>query len=532
MPQRRLRFLPLAILVLGLAAGCAPIASPGPTTAPSSAATQPAAAKSAPQGPTATSAPTTQQPARGGILKIGTVGPLQSLFPFRFVEPTALAAIYDPLIRYDGQLRPQPRLAEKWEFNADKTSISFTLRPDVLFHSGKPMTSEDAAYTYKFLSDPKNSSNIGDYIALVKEVATPDPRTVVFTFKAPTPAALDMFDLFWVIENGATGLETKTAGTGPFIVKEWTPGTTLKLERYPRYWDQGAPLLDGIEYTLLSDTESRMVNLRGGSVDLINAVPAKDTASLTQDGFNAVPSGGGYFDILLNVTYEPLVKPEVRRAISLAVNRQRFAQTILHGSVQPSCIPFPKVSFAYDEMQDKSCAYDPEKAKSLLAEAGYPNGFDSSLLVSGNTPEAVQLAELIRNDLQMVGIKIKINSAEGAAYQKLQREGELQMAIHTFAFSNRDPGSLFLTASVWKADGNSSSYRNPAYKELVAKAATTVDEAQRKALYKQLTQMILDDPFVLVIAPNQRPYAWKKHVNGLSWNADSYLQLDQTWIAR
>jgi peptide/nickel transport system substrate-binding protein len=403
----------------------------------------------------------------------------------------------------------------------------------VTFQSGKPLTADDVIYTYKFLTDPKNSSNISDYIALIKDVTAPDPHTVRFTFKGPTPAALDMFDLFWVIEKDAPDPTTKTAGTGPFVLKDWKPGQTARIERNPSYWDQGQPYLDAVEYRIVGDVQTRMLGLQGKASDFVSQIPIKDVPTIKAAGFEAVPAGAGYFDVLLNVTYPPLVKPEVRQAISHAINRPRFAQTILQGTVDPSCLPFPKNSFAYDAALDRSCEYDIEKAKSLLAQAGLADGFDVNLLTtSGGGEEPVKLAELIQNDLQAVGIRVKIDNVELAAHQSLQKKGDFQMCVHTFGFSNRDPGSLFLTASVWKAEGNSSSYHNPAYADLITRAATTVDETQRKALYTQLANLILDDPFVLVIAPSARPNAWATSVKDIAWNADGYLQLDRTWLAQ
>ena len=227
------------------------------------------------------------------------------------------------------------------------------------------------------------------------------------------------------------------------------------------------------------------------------------------------------------------MKPEVRQAISYAINRPRFTQTILQGAVEPSCLPYPKASFVYDAAMDQSCGYNVEKAKALLAQAGLAGGFDVKLLSnSGAGEESVKLAELIQNDLLAVGIQVKIDNVEAAAFQALQRKGEFQMAIHTFAFASRDPGSLFLTASVWKAEGNSSSYRDATYTDLITKAATTVDEAQRKILYQQLGKHVLDDPFILVIAPSARPNAWAANVKDVAWNADGYLQFDKTWLAQ
>ena len=545
----RRRFLRLVGLsaAASLLVACAPIGTPSPTAKPAEpkpAEPKPAEAKPAEAKPAPTAAPVAnageatkpaaaQPAARGGTLRIATGGPLESLFPFRFVEPTLVGQLYDSLVRYDEQLRPQPRLAERWQFSPDKTSITFSLRPNATFHSGKPLTSEDVAYTYRFLTDPKNSSNIGDYIALIKDVATPDPRTVQFTFKAPTPAALDMFDLFWVIENGATELTTQPAGTGPFVLKDWKPGQTARVERNAAYWDSGMPLLDAIDFRVVGDVETRMLNLRGNASDFVTQVTVKDVPTLKRDGFESVPAGAGFFDVLLNVSYGPLAKPEVRRAISHAINRPRFSQTILERTVEPACLPFPKASLAFDAALDQSCQYDVEKAKGLLAQAGLADGFDVTVLTTlGSGQESGKLAELIQNDLQAVKIRVKIDNVETAAYQALQRKGEFQMAIHTFGFSNRDPGSLFLTASVWKAEGNSSNYRNTTYADLVTRAATTVDESQRKALYGQLATQILDDPFVLVIAPSARPNAWTSRVKDVSWNADGYLQLDRTWLAQ
>jgi peptide/nickel transport system substrate-binding protein len=282
---------------------------------------------------------------------------------------------------------------------------------------------------------------------------------------------------------------------------------------------------------VVGDVQTRTLSLQGKASDFVSNVPITSVETLKGGGFTVIGTSSGYFDVLLNVTDPPLQKPEVRQAISYAINRNRFTQTILQGTVEPSCLPFPKASFAFDAAPDQSCAYNVDKAKSLLAQAGQSGGFDVTLLTtSGAGEESVKLAQLIQNDLQAIGIRVKIDNVELAAHQALQKKGDFQMCIHTFGFASRDPGSLFLTASVWKAEGNSSSYRNQTYSDLITKAATTVDEAQRKALYQQIGKLVLDDPFVLVIAPAARPNAWAGTVKDVAWNADGYLQLDKTWL--
>lgn len=532
----RLRFALLLTLV-ALAAACAKAPPPPPPAQPAAATgagqSAPAKLETGTAGRTADAPPTGEKPVAGGTLKIGAGGPLDSLYPYRFQEAPVVASLYDTLIRYNDQLKPEARLAEKWEFSPDKTKLTFTLRQGVKFHSGKDMTAKDVVYSYNFLLDPKNLSNVGPFLNLVKEVQSPDPRTVVFLFKGPTPAALDIFDLLWIVEDGAKDLQKTAAGTGAFLLKSWVPGNAATLEKNPNYWEQGYPLLDRVEVRVISNVDARTVSLRSGDSDVIEKILIKDVSALRQEGFAAEPSSGNFFDMLMNVTFAPLAKKEVRQAINLTINRERFTRTILQGAVEPACMPYPPTSLGYFADLAQRCKVDVARAKELMARAGYPDGFPVKLLVSaGTAAEAPKLAELIQNDLKQIGIQVDIENVDFAAYQSRQRDSQFELALHNFGFSNRDPGSLYLTASVWKPNANSSKYKNADFSKLVGDAATAADDARRKELYRQIGEHILDDPYVLVFAPSPRSWAWNKKVQGIAWNADAYLQLQRVWIKK
>ena len=535
--------------------GCAPIGAPAPTAAPpgpvqgkpveakpaatqavpiAAKPTEAAAAKAASgQAPAAAAGP----PVRGGRLIVGKTADITKFDPYA-LNPGSFPmfnAIWNVLARYDQALKPQPELAESWELAPDNLSLTLKLRKGVKFHSGRELDAEDVAFSFDWARDEKRAANIRPLAMEVKQVETPDPSTVVLRFDKPNPGVFDTLDLLYILDRETAGKdESKGIGTGPFIVDQWLPGNELRLSRFPDYWRQDLPYLDGVVLRVIPDAASLSVSLESGGVHLAERVQVSEFKRLAanpalQSGTAAV--GASFFNVLLSVRQSPLDDARVRQAVALTINRQRFATTVMEGIVEAACLPYPPSSFGYDREQAEHCKHDPEGARQLLAEAGAGGGFDVALTTSTQVaPELPKLAQIVQADLGAVGIRVRIEDVEQSIWTERSVKGDYQMMTHTYGRAHKDPTSLFGTAVVWRPTNNPTGYSSPEYARLVAEAGTTLDPQRRKELYRQVNDLVLQDNWVVPVAPNPRPWVSRGEVQGVDFNLDGMLLLDKIWI--
>src|SRR5581483_11217888 len=218
----------------------------------------------------------------------------------------------------------------------------------------------------------------------------------------------------------------KVVGTGPFTWKEWSPNEKAILERNPNYWRRGEPLLDRIEITVIGDVQSLGVQFEAGAHDLALRPSAQDFARLRQDARfrgTVMDTGDSFYYVAADVTVPPLDKKEVRQAINSAINRDRFVQTVGRGISEPSNLPWPKGSPAYDAALDSTIHFDLERAKALLAQAGVGTGLE--LPITFNTQVTAtngKLVELLQADLATIGVKLAVKSLENTVFQQTLNE--------------------------------------------------------------------------------------------------------------
>jgi len=531
------RYLVGGVLLL---AACGPAAAPtAPTSAPAAApttvpaakpTTAPAAAQptTAPAAAQPTVAPTTPpaaaagQPKRGGVLKVGLQADPTSLDP----QKTSLTAlfhvtehIYSLLVRLKPDLTVEPDLAEKWDISPDGKTYTFTLRQGVKFHSGKPLTSADVKYTFDRLVDPATASPNAAVLSSVDTITTPDDNTVVITLnKADASFLTNLTGPSTVIINkaavDANGDLTKTAdGTGPFKFKEYVPNTRVVLERNPDYWETGKPYLDGIEMTIASDDTARTAAVRTGTVDFIEYAPLKDIPSLKSDSSLAL-AGDQNTNIRfigLNVTRKPFTDLRVRQAIAAVVDRDAVLGPAVFGFGTPTLEIFPPGYWA--GLGTKPSPPDVAKAKQLLSDAGYPDGFSTTILSWSQYSFLSNAAVVVQDQLKQIGITADVNLEENAAYIKDYLDNNFDLTV-TGTSAYVDPNDIYLRNFGTGQPSNAVRYSNPAADDLIAKGVATTDETERKKIYQQLQQLLLDDvPWVNLYIANQFE-AMKTYVKG------------------
>jgi ABC-type transport system substrate-binding protein len=285
-----------------------------------------------------------------------------------------------------------------------------------------------------------------------------------------------------------------------------------------------------LEYRVIPDPQALVLNLESGTVDGIIFFPAREVERLRQKGFEvfAANPDGIVFDLLYGVDKGPLQDKRVRQAINLMINRDRFHRIVMGGLGENRCLPWPEASIAYDAELNATCEFNPDKAKALLAEAGYADGFDIEIMTSTQQAvEQVKFAEMLQNDLKRIGINAKVSDKDSAGYNAVYRAKEYQLSTHNFGRGNKDPASLFGTATVWKAEGNTQNYSNPEYDRLIKAAASTLDADERKRLYRQLNEMILDEAFIAAIHTNPRWFAHRKEFKNISASVDGFMYFDK-----
>jgi peptide/nickel transport system substrate-binding protein len=472
----------------------APAAAPAATTAPAAAAAPTAA-------PAAAAAPAAKP---GGML-VGAqeVDPVQ-LDPFTSSNFSALQAyefVYESLTGYDEKTQIIPALAEKWEMPDDKTYV-FTLRKGVKFHNGQDLTGADVAYSIEKAMDEKTGSPWRSLFTPVKSIEVKDPLTVQFNLSTVYPGLLGAFAVLrnsgiipkaWD-KTGNTKLQA--VGTGPFKLSEFVPTDHLTYQKNADYWDKGRPKLDGMTFKIMLDQNARIAALRSGQIQYA-AVDAQGAEQLKgQQGIQVIQSPSAWLAVHpFNPSRKPFVDKRVRKALRMAVDTKEVIQKAVFGAGVPSgAIANGFGDWGLPESELKYAKPDIEGAKKLLAEAGFPNGFETSITCSPQYPEFVATSLVCQEAWKKIGVNAKVEQIEWGAYTKRSsKAGGFDYDIGATAFTFRPDPDGYVYAYYKTGAENNSGYSDPKMDDLLEQARTTSDTAKRKELYKQVQLMVEDE---------------------------------------
>ncbi|MCL4466960.1 MAG: ABC transporter substrate-binding protein [Chloroflexi bacterium] len=532
-----------ALLATALGA-CSPISTQPPATqAPAAkpATTEPAkpAGTAAPaSAATAAPAPAAGQPKKGGTLRFGKMGDISTKDVHQLgAERYAIVNLaWDTPIRFDPNLKPQPWLAESFEFNKDDTVLTLKVRKGVKFHTGREMTADDFKFNLERVRKPETNTQMRFGSEKIQSMELPDPYTIVLKFAEPNPAIWDTLETLYIVDKeNIDNKEFKQGiGTGPFKWLEWRPGERIVFERNPDYWQQGLPYLDRIDVIFNKDVSTLSVNMDAGAADVAEQSLDRDLIRLRDTGrFQAAISDywSDFYYLGAVVTNAPTNNKKLRQAVNYAIDRQRFVNTALAGIGEAQSIPWPKNSPAYDADQAKFYKYDLEKAKQLVQESGLSN--PSFTIVSAPTPSPnwTTLAEMVQADLQKTGVNAKIEVVENAVWRDRLTQRKMQhMWVGQFGFSHMHPSTLATLAFPWRVGANTSQYESPEYADLVKKAAVTADPSAAKKVYTDLTKLILDESFMMTVSPQKRTWLLAPYVKGFAYGVGNYVWLERCWL--
>ncbi|MGY4797434.1 ABC transporter substrate-binding protein [Lysinibacillus fusiformis] len=426
---------------------------------------------------------------------------------------TVTANIYETLVNFgERDVTIQPGLAKSWEASEDGLTYTFQLEEGVKFHDGTDFNAEAVVKNierWKSGADkhPYFSSQfvVGDK-QVIESVTAEGDYTVVFKLSQPqapflknlamSPFAIASPTAF---EADEEGLSANPVGTGPFKFVSWVRNDSITIEKNPDYYIDGYPKLDKVIYRSIPENSARLNDLLAGNIDVADGLSPSDKATIEGDAnlqlIERPSMNVGYLG--LTVTRPPFDNVKVRQAVNYAIDKQALVDAFYEGLAEPAKNPMPPVISGYND-DVTGYTYDPEKAKALLAEAGY-DGKEIELwampVPRPYMPDGQKVAEAIQKNLEDVGIKSKIVSFEWATYLEKAQNGEADAFLLGWTGDNGDADNFLYT--LLDADNigsnNYTFYDNPKLHEIFVKAQTEIDEDKRNELYKQAQVIISED---------------------------------------
>lgn len=425
-------------------------------------------------------------------------------------------AIYDTLVYADENNNIQPMLATSWEAVDDLTWV-FHLRPGVLFHDGSPLDARAVVMTFDRVLDPDAGLTRRSQFEMVKSVEALDESTVQFNLSHPSGILLN--ELAYAgggiispaaIEEYGKDIALHPVGAGPFKLREMVGGDHITLERFDDYWG-GPNALSQVTFIPVTEDATRALMLESGEADIIANVPPSLVSRLQNSPSLQVVTAttSRVIHLGMNVEHAPFDNVLVRKALNYAVDKDAIIDTVLQGLGSPTNSYIAPTTWGY--FDTGGYPYDPEEARALLSEAGYPDGFEATLLVpAGRYFAGQQVAEAVQGYLSRVGVSVKLESMEWGAFTQriltpLDEGNDTQMYLLGWEASTGEPSVVSLWAlgsSMWPPNGwNAMFYKNDLFDELVAQAGVTTDAEKRLDLFRQTQELVVEDaPWVFLYA--------------------------------
>jgi len=435
--------------------------------------------------------------------------------------------VYNQLVDVDENLNVIPELASSWEQPDDLTYI-FRLNENVRFHNGRQMTAEDVKYSFERILDPDTGAlgSSSSYAGDIDTIEVVDSFTVKFTLKKVNAPFLSNLASSYcsivarevVEENG--DLLRADGGTGPYTLGEWVPDNHVTVNAFAEHFsEENKATFDVIEFYVMTDASARLAALRTESVDLIYADTSMLDLIANDANIQTISyQSRNYAGIFMNVTRKPFDDIRVRRAINLALNREEIIEFAYNGTASVSgFVPASMGHWAVDVTENEYYTQNIEKAKALLAEAGYPNGFECTLTV-GLLDSLRDMGAVVQQQLEAIGIRVDVQNKENAQYVADWSAHDFDlMACQNGAGSDPSRGVAFFFSTTGSA--NIQGYSNARVDELCVLGSGTTDTATREAYYKEAIGIILDECAVAIVACPTEYYLANVGLKGFAPNA-------------
>ncbi|MEX2356401.1 MAG: ABC transporter substrate-binding protein [Thermaerobacterales bacterium] len=442
--------------------------------------------------------------------------------------------LYDKLVEFDMNSEIIPQLATEWSTSEDGLTWTFKLREGHNFHDGTPVNAEAVKANFDRLFDEDNPFTRRTLFSAITEVRAVDEYTVAFITEEPYAFVLN------VLANPTASIVSPTAaaqvdldtfgsnpvGSGPYIFKEWVRGTHILVEKNPDHWLADESNINSIEFRPIPEDSSRAIGLETGELDFVTSIAPQEAKRLQgEEGLTVynlprVRIQGLY----LNVLHPPFDDVRVRQAIAHAIDKEAIVDTFLHGFAEVADSPLPKGVWPYKSQEQFE--YNPDKARELLAEAGYPDGFKVPMWVPvGTYVSAQEISEAIAEMTRQVGIEFELEVMESAQWLQLLRshgpeDNTMQATYYGWGTHTAEADYalrlVFHSGDNWApACCNRNFYSNPEVDRLLQEGRVAISEDERRAAYERAQEIIWQDQsWVHIFAVNHSAVG-KKELTGV-----------------
>ena len=480
---------------------------------------------------------------QGGTLTVGLELDIPGFDPLKVgVYDTsaniAAALLFETLVKLDDNGKPKPSLALSWSSSDDFRVWTFKLRPDVKFHDGTPFNAQAVAWNIARQKDPKNNCRCAFYIANILNVEAKDDLTVVYTLKDPAvnfPALLTRPGQNETVHS-PTAIQAKgddynrnPVGTGPFMLKSWTAGDRIVVERNPNYWDKGKPHLDRVVLRPLPDSQSRFASLKSGETDLVwadefeadNILRARKDATLQVLSY----AGSGAAVNAINTKVPPLDDVRVRRALVMAIDRKKMSQALTSGIARPASNPYGDGSWVKCK-DDGALPEDPKKAAELIKEYGKPVSFK---MLFTATPRGRANGQVLQQFWKQIGANMEIEQVDQATFppRAFQRKFDI---IGWRIVDFPDPDVQMYANFHTGGPVALANYSNPELDKLLERARVTADEAKRAEDYCAISRIINQEAIWFWTFQNTYYAIAKAKVKGVPKLFGGVIDVSGAWL--
>ncbi|MFD1039745.1 ABC transporter substrate-binding protein [Virgibacillus byunsanensis] len=416
--------------------------------------------------------------------------------------------VYEGLVTFDENMEVVGQLAEDWEQPDDSTYI-FNLVEGVTFHNGEEMTAEDVLYSFERILDEATASHIASYFSDVTNIEVMGDYQIKFELEEPnatfltnlTNSSAAIVSQQVVEENG--DLQQVAVGTGPFVFEEWVPDNSVTLSKYEDYYVEDVPKLDRVEYYTMKEESSRLSAIRTGEIDM-TTLTAKSSELLDgEEEINIMDYQSlEYSYVGFNTDKEPFNDERVRQALSMATDRESIVDIVWDGDALVSGPIAPAMGdWSIDVEQEAIYQRNIDEAKQLLADAGYPDGFSTVITTASTYADMVDTAQLLQQQWKEIGVEAEIEQIEWGDYIDTWSNTSADILIGRNG-SGTDPDRAMNYFFNTEGSANVWNFSNENYDEMVAKGKRTIDQAERKQVYVEAQEELLQlSPNLFLVSP-------------------------------
>lgn len=452
-------------------------------------------------------------------------------------------SIWTQLLIYDTLIRPdragtglEPGLAESWTVSDDGLTLRFRLR-DAKFSDGTPVTTADVQYSIERAAS--EASGWGRFFRPITGFEIIDDREIVMTLAEPFTPAFNNLALFAAAILPKARLEAEgeaffdnPVGSGPFVLSAWDRGSKVVLAPNPHYWQPGKPAVDGAELAVVTEPSARVVRLEAGEADVILDPPLNQLAELAQTPGIEVGETQPYRAdfVLFNTTRTPFDDQRVRQALNYAIDKQALIDGVLYGAGEVAASAMPVMAYADPDLAPYP--HDIAKAKALLAEAGYPDGFTAELVVDSGKAGHRNVAIALQAMLQAIGVQVKIQMLEGGTQWQTTKAGNYDMALSYTTSDTIDPDQIigFVAVNPERANAYHTQWQDLRLNELYVAERATVNGPERGEMFREMVEILHDGaPFLFLYHP-AAAWAVREGVEGFEILPTSNFRLEDVTV--